>query len=107
MILFIGRILTKNGTNELKTEIESQCRKQTQGYQWVSGERIWEMGMDTYTLLYVKQMTHKSLHRKSAQCSVMDYMGKESEKCAYVYMITDSLCSTTETNTNCKSIILQ
>lgn len=51
LLLFIGGILTKNGTNELKTEIESQCRKQTYGYQWVSGERIWEMGIETYTLL--------------------------------------------------------
>ena len=62
MILLIGRILTKNGTNELKTEIESQCRKQMYGYWWVSGrEIIWEIGIETYTLLHTKQMTSKNL----------------------------------------------
>ena len=47
----------KKGTNELtyKTEIESQIRKQTYSYQGVMGGGInWEIGIDIYTLLYIK-----------------------------------------------------
>ena len=47
------------------------------------GGRKWETGIDIYTLLYIKQVTNKDLlysTGKSAQYSVMTYMGKESKK---------------------------
>ena len=43
----------------------------------------WEIGIDTYTLPYIKLITNKDLlysTGNSAQCSVMGYMGKESKK---------------------------
>ena len=43
----------------------------------------WEIGIDTYTLLYIKQITDKNLLYSmvsSAQYSVMTNMGKESKK---------------------------
>ena len=57
-----------NGTNEpiYKTEIESQIQK-TNLWLWEVGagegeEGInQETGVDTYTLLYIKQITHKDL----------------------------------------------
>ena len=43
-----------------KQKYSHRCRKQTYGYQ---GERRgiinWEIGMDTYTLLYIQQTTSK------------------------------------------------
>ena len=63
----------------------------------------WEIGIDTYTLLYIKQITNKdSLYSTGIpfQYSVMTYMGKDSKKrvdiCTH---ITDSLWCTAETNT--------
>ena len=44
---------------------------------------------DTYTLLYIKQITNKDLlcsRGNSTQCSVMVYMGKQSKKSGYTYM---------------------
>ena len=41
----------------------------------------WEIGIDVYTLLYIKQITNKDLQYStgnSTQYSVMTYMGKES-----------------------------
>ena len=57
----------------------------------VTGEGInWEIGIDIYTLLYIKQITNKDLlysTGNSTQYSVMAYMGKESEKeHIYVYV---------------------
>ena len=51
----------------------------------------WEIGMDIYTLLYIKKITNKDLlysTGNSTQYSVMVYMGKESKKkkCIYVYV---------------------
>ena len=43
----------------------------------------WEVGIDLYTLLYIKQTTNKDLPcstENSTQYSVMTYMGKESKK---------------------------
>ena len=43
----------------------------------------WEIGIDIYTLLCIKQTTNKNLlysTRKSTQYSVVNYMGKESKK---------------------------
>ena len=54
------------------------------------GGIIWEIGIDIYTLLYIKQIINKDLPyslRNSAQYSVMTYMGKESKKeWIYVYV---------------------
>ena len=47
----------RRGTNELiyKTEVESQFRKQTYGYQGVRWGGInWKIGIDIHTLLYIK-----------------------------------------------------
>ena len=86
--------LKKNDTNELiyKTEIESQMQKTN---LWLPGGKHggginWEIGIDIYTLLYIKQITNKDLlysTGNSTQYSVMTYMGKESKKeCIYVYV---------------------
>ena len=56
MISLLCRIL-KNGTNELiyKTEIESQMRNRENKLMVTIGGRInWEIGIDIYTLLYIK-----------------------------------------------------
>ena len=68
-----------------------RCRKQTYGYQGGRGGGInWEIGIDIYTLLYIKQITNKDLlysTGNSTQYSVMAYMGKESKKeWIYVYV---------------------
>ena len=45
--------------------------------------RNWEIGVDIFTLLHVKQINNEDLlysTANSAQYSVMTYMGKESEK---------------------------
>ena len=50
----------------------------------------WKIGIDMYTLLYIKQITNKDLlysTGNSTQYSVMTYMGKESKKeWTYVYV---------------------
>ena len=50
----------------------------------------WEIGIDIYTLLYIKLTTNKDLlysTENSTQPSVMTYMGKESKKeWMYVYV---------------------
>ena len=54
---------------------------------------------DIYTLLYVKQTTHKNLlysTENSTQYSVMTYTGKEFKRVGIC--MTDSLCCTPETN---------
>ena len=67
-----------------------RCRKQTYGYKGVGGGTNWEIGIDIYTLLYIKQITNKDLlysTENSTQYSVMAYMGKESkEEWIYVYV---------------------
>ena len=64
-------------------------RKQTYGYQKgkAVGEINEEFGVDTYTLLYIKQITNKDLlysTGNSTQYFVIAYKGKESEK-EYTY----------------------
>ena len=86
--------LKKDGTNELiyKTEIESQTQKTN---LWLpggkgSGRINWEIEMDIYTLLRIKQITNKDLLYRtgnSTQYSVMTCMGKESKKeLIYIYV---------------------
>ena len=101
--------LKKNVTNEptYKTEIESQMQKTNlRLLGGKSGGGInWEIGIDIYTLPYIKQITNKDLlysTSNSIQYSVMAYMEKNLKKtkrvdiCIY---ITDSLCCMPETNT--------
>ena len=61
-----------------------RCRKQTYGYWGGRARGInWEIEIDIYTLLYIKQITNKDLLYStvnSTQYSVMAYMGKESKK---------------------------
>ena len=78
---------------------------------WLPGDKgegiNWEIGIDIYTLLFIKQITNKDLlysAGNSTQYSVMAYMEKESNNsnnkrvdiCIY---IVDSLSCTPETNT--------
>ena len=86
-----------------KTEIELQMQKTNMA---IKGERErgginWEMGINIYTLLYIKQMTNKDLlysTRNSTQYS--DLYGKiilkRTDICIFA---TESLCCTAETNT--------
>ena len=62
---------------------------QLPGEKW-GGEINWEIGIDIYTVLYIKQITNKDLlysTGNSTQYSVMAYMGKESKKeWIYIYV---------------------
>ena len=73
-----------------KQKQSHRCRKQTYDYQEKGGRINWEIGIDIYTLLYIKQITSKDLlysTGNSSQHSVMTYMGKESKKeWIYVYV---------------------
>ena len=74
-----------------KQKQSRKSRKQTYGYQGVSGwgEVNWEIGMDIYTLLYIKQVTNKDLLQStgnSTQCSVITYMGKGSKTIKWIYV---------------------
>ena len=47
------------------------------------GGKNWEIGIDIYTLLYIKQITNKNLlysTENATQYSVMAYMGKSKKK---------------------------
>ena len=85
MILLICGIL-KKGINKLiyKTEIELQMQKTN---LWLAGGKgggiNWEIGIDIYTLLCIKQLTNKATPYStgnSTQYSVMTFMGKEAKK---------------------------
>ena len=67
-------------------------RKQTYGYQRGKeggggiNQAFW---INTYTLLYIKQITNKDLlysRRNYTQYLVITYKGKESEKKFYIYV---------------------
>lgn len=78
-----------------------RCRKQIYGYQGVEGEGInWEIRMDIYTLLYIKQI-RTYCTAPGTQYSVMACMEKETYK-REIYthtLTTDSFYCTRETNT--------
>ena len=63
----------------------------------------WEIGIDLYTLLCIKQIIHENLlysTENPTQDFVIPYMGKESKKKVDISMcITDELCCTPETDT--------
>ena len=74
-----------------KQKESHRCRKQTYGFQGGSGGEInWEIGIDIYIVLYIKQITKRNLlysTGNSTQYSVITYMGKESkEEWIYVYV---------------------
>lgn len=56
--------------------------------EMLGGGMHWEAGIGMYTQLYTKSIGNRDLLYslgKSIQCSVMAYMGKESEK-EWIYM---------------------
>ena len=70
---------------------------------YLPGEQInWEIGIDIYTLLYVKQIIKKDLLHStgnSTQYSVMTCIEKEFLKRVAMYMcLAESLCCTVEIN---------
>ena len=70
-----------------------------------AGRINWEIRIDRYTLLNIKQITNKNLlysTGNSTQDSTMAYMEKESKKRVDT-CITDSLCCTLDTNTTLQS----
>ena len=98
----------KNDTNELiyKVETDSQTQKTNLWLPTGKGRGVvinQEVGINIYTILYIKQIINKNLlcsTMNSSQYSVITYMGKESEKeWIYVYILTEPLCCTPETNT--------
>ena len=63
----------------------------------------WEIGVDIYTLLCMKQITNKHLLYStgtSTQCSLVTYIERKSkEKRDICILIADSFCCPVETNT--------
>ena len=98
----------KNDTNDLFTKQEDS---QTENKRMVTkGKRrariMQEIGINRYTLLYIKQITNKDLLYNTGNCIqyvVIAYKGKESKK---VYK-TNSLCCTSEANTTYKFTVFQ
>ena len=81
----------KYDTNELiyKIEIESQMQKTNLHYQEGKRRGDWEIGIDIYILLYIKQITNKNLPYSIgnyAQYPVVTYNGKEYEKVYFIYI---------------------
>ena len=85
------------------------CRKQSYDYHWGKEGRInWEIGIDIYTLLYIKQYIYTHyLYMcsigNSPQYSVMAYIEKNLKKqwiCCVC--VTDSICCTPEINKTLK-----
>ena len=55
----------------------------------VEGRVKWEIGIDIYTLLYIKSITNKNLLHStgnSTQYTVMTFMGIESKKRVHMCM---------------------
>ena len=75
MVLFICGV-KESGTNELVYKIETESQ-------------MWEIGIDIYPMLHIKEMTTKDLliAQGTLLNTLMAYMGKESkEECIYVYV---------------------
>ena len=76
----------KNDINELIYKKTHRFQKQTYGYQREMqgvGGAVEELGINIHTLLNIKQIINKDLlygTRSSTKYSVINYMGKESEK---------------------------
>ena len=75
-----------------KQKQSHRYRKQIYTYERISAEGIginWEIEIDIYTILYIKQITNKNLlygTGNSTQYSVMAYMGEEYKKGGYMYI---------------------
>ena len=85
--------IQKNGTDELpcKAEIETQMQRTNLWIPRGKGEdgMNWEIGIDIYTPLRIKQITNENLlysTGNSTQCSVITYMGKNLKKNRYMCM---------------------
>ena len=66
-----------------KQKQNHRCRKQTYDYQGAKRQGIERLGIDIYTLLFIKLITNKNLLYRtgnSIQYSVMNNMGKVSKK---------------------------
>ena len=62
----------------------------------------WEIGIDVYTLLCIKQIANENLlysTGNSTQCSEGDLNGKETQKGDMCIRTADSLCCTPEMST--------
>ena len=109
------------GGNPKKQEKNKNENKKKQLYQgnWPKETKdpeetvyVSEFGINTYTLLYLKQIINKALlysTGNSTQYSAITYMGKEFEKewmyvCIYLHHFAGHLLKLTQ---HCKSIKLQ
>ena len=98
-----------------KQKLSHRRRKQTYSYQGREGKGKgginWEIGIDIYTLLYIKQITNKNVlysTGNSFQCSVMTSMGMESRReWIYVYVWLIHFAVQQKLTQHCKSTILQ
>ena len=65
------------------------------------GNRVdWEMGLDIYTLLCIKQTTNENILQSTGNSTQLcgDLNEEEIQKRRHMCTIVDSLCCTTETN---------
>ena len=92
----------KEGDRKSKAEARLVTQKLARGEKpFKSKIRKGQLGMDMYTLIYLKWITNKHLWYSignSTQYFAMTYIGKESFKKMDI-CITDSLCCTSETST--------
>ena len=69
-----------------KQKLSHRCRKQT---YITKREKEGEIGIDIYTVLYIKQITNKNLPYSIGnyvQYPVITYNGKEYEKVYFIYI---------------------
>ena len=87
MILLVCGIQKRKAADKLiyKTDQGYRCKKQTYGYEGggygVGREINWKIGIDTYILPYIKQITNKDLLYSTGTStiySVMAYPGKKN-----------------------------
>ena len=75
------------------------------------GRMTGEIGVDIYTLLYIKRITHEtaSVYHRELYLALCGHLnGKEIQKRGGMFIhITGSLCRTIETNTHCKKTLIQ
>ena len=56
------------------------------GDKGLGGEINWEIGIDIYTLLYIKQITNKKIMYNTGKSTQYSVMGKNLKKTGYMYM---------------------
>ena len=106
--------IQKNRADELisKDEIESQVQKTTMDTKVGSGGGMyWKIGIDIYTLLFIKQLINENLPYSpgiSTQCSVVVCMGRVSKKeWIYIYVQLIHFAIQQKLTQHCKMTILQ